>query len=199
MADGEMVLPATGVVRMKKILALVALLAASPAVAQDMSNAEYWNRVATNNWAGDLVSFNPDKPKIDVPSDKKMVAELVAYHARKQLGEKWVDSALKLAKLESSFNCRATGPATPYGRAKGVMQMIDGSAKALGFDPKRMHECDYGIQAGIAHMQKCLEHGVKTHRDMASCHVSGWKGWNVKLASKRSEKYRREYIRLAMR
>ena len=184
---------------MKKTLALVALLMASPAASHEMSNAEYWQREATGNWAGDLVYFNPDKPKISAPKDKQMVAALVAHHARKQLGEKWVDSALKLAKLESSFNCRATGPATRHGRAKGVLQMIDSSAKALGYDPKRMHECDYGIQAGIAHMKMCLDHGVKTHRDMASCHVSGWKGWNVKLASKRSEKYRREYIRLAMR
>lgn len=184
---------------MKKILALLALVAASPAFAHEMSNAEYWQRNATNNWAGDLVYFDPDKPKVMTSTDKQMVAEMVAKYARKELGDKWVDSALKLAKLESNFNCRATGPATRHGRAKGVMQMIDGSAKALGFDPKRMHECDYGIQAGIAHMKMCLEHGVKTHRDMASCHVSGWKGWNVKLASRRSEKYRREYIRLAMR
>jgi soluble lytic murein transglycosylase-like protein len=139
---------------------------------------------------------------LEIPLPKVAPAELaklVAQRASEKLGPQWVDSALRLAKLESTFNCRATGPKTRHGRAKGVLQVMDGSARALGFDPKRLHECDYGIQAGLAHMQMCIKHGVKTSSDMARCHVSGWGGWNKRLSSKRAENYRQKYVKLSMR
>ena len=133
-----------------------------------------------------------------VPDSKQPVADAVARIAKEELGEKWVQSALKLAKIESNYTCKINGPRTAHGHAKGVFQVIDSSARALGYDPKRLHECDHGIRAGIAHMKRCLEAGVADHRQMAACHVAGWAGWNVKLA-RRHERYKQQYIQLAMR
>jgi soluble lytic murein transglycosylase-like protein len=188
-----MVLPATGVTRMKKILALLALLIALPAAASEGPQE------APANWASSLFGFTAKAPTVPIPIGREAVAKLVAQRASEKLGPQWVDSALRLAKLESTFNCRATGPKTRHGRAKGVLQVMDGSARALGFDPKRLYECDYGIQAGLAHMQMCIKHGVKTSSDMARCHVSGWGGWNKRLSSKRAENYRQKYVKLSMR
>lgn len=130
-------------------------------------------------------------------AERADVQRLVARHAQAELGHRWVPSVLRIARLESSFRCNATGPKTRVGHARGVLQVVPGSARALGFDPSRLHECDYGVRAGIAHMKRCIESGVRTEVQMASCHVSGWRGWKVKLHA-RAEKYRRSYIRLAM-
>lgn len=129
---------------------------------------------------------------------KQAVAEMVAAETARRLGAQWVPTALKLAKIESSFNCGAVGPKTRHGNARGVLQVMPGSARALGYDPRRLNECQYGISAGIAHMAMCIQSGVRTHAQMASCHVAGVKGWQIRL-NPRAEKYRREYIRLAMR
>jgi hypothetical protein len=72
------------------------------------------------------------------------------------------------------------------------------SAVALGYDPARLHECEYGIRAGVEHMKACIDSGVKTPKQMAACHVAGVLGWNRRLSYK-AEKYKRYYIQLAMR
>jgi hypothetical protein len=178
---------------MKKILALLALLIALPAAASEGPQD------APPNWVSDLFGFTAKTPAVPIPIGREAVAKLVAQRAKERLGQQWVESALRLAKLESGFNCGATGPKTRHGRAKGVLQMMDGSARALGFEPRRMHECDYGIRAGLAHMDMCIKHGVKTSSDMARCHVSGWGGWNRRLSSRGAEKYRQKYVKLTMR
>lgn len=126
------------------------------------------------------------------------VRDMVARETERTLGRQWVPTALKLAKIESGFRCNATGPRTRHGRARGVFQVMPGTARAMGFNPAKLHECGYGIAAGIAHMRQCIASGVRTHAQMASCHVSGWYGWKARL-NKRAENYRRKYIRLAMR
>ncbi len=131
-----------------------------------------------------------------VPFKKQTVIEKIEKKVRSELGEKWVPSALKIAKVESSYNCKATGPMTRHGRAKGLFQLIDSSARTLGFDPKKMHDCDENIAAGIAHMRACIDHGVTDSRGMAACHVAGWNNWNVRLA-RRPERYKQQYIRMA--
>lgn len=143
------------------------------------------------------------KPNIRIASvqtnaRKQAVADMVAQETARRLGAQWVPTALKLAKIESSFNCHAVGPRTRHGNARGVLQVMPGSARALGYDPRRLNECQYGIAAGVAHMSACLQSGVRTHAQMASCHVAGTRGWQMRLNA-RAEKYRREYIRLAMR
>jgi hypothetical protein len=122
----------------------------------------------------------------------------VAKHTESELGRQWVDTALRLAKLESGYRCNATGPKTRHGNAKGVFQVMPGSARALGYSPSRLHECDYGIAAGVAHMKSCLKAGVRTHDQMARCHVAGVGGWNTRL-NRRAERYKRQYVRMASR
>lgn len=134
--------------------------------------------------------------KVSVPQNRAIVAEKIAAVVRNELGEEWVESALKIAKVESGFNCKATGPKTRHGHAKGVFQMMDSSARALGFDPAKMHDCNENIAAGVAHMKVCISYGVKDPRGMAACHVAGWNHWNVKLA-RQHERYKQQYIRMA--
>lgn len=184
---------------MKKILAFMALLISFPAVASEgMSNAEYWQREASGNWTVDVFGSNARTSAINVRHGREEIANLVASRTRERLGSQWVDSALRLTKLESGFNCGATGPRTRHGRAKGLLQMLDGSARALGYDPRRLHECEYGLQAGLAHMDKCIQSGVRTAHDMARCHVSGWGGWNRRLKARGAERYRQQYVKMAM-
>ena len=131
-----------------------------------------------------------------LPWKKQKVVDKIKTEVRKEIGEKWVESALKIAKVESGYNCQATGPMTRHGRAKGVFQLIDSSARTLGFNPNKMHDCDQNIAAGIAHMKECINHGVTDSRGMAACHVAGWGNWNIRLA-RRPERYKQHYIRLA--
>lgn len=119
----------------------------------------------------------------DIPS-------VIAATVRREIGEQWVIPALKIAKIESGYNCKATGPATRHGRAKGVFQVMDGSARALGFSPRRMHDCNEGIRAGVAHMKLCIRHGVRTGVEMAACHLSGVGGWRYN----RNMTYKRKYL-----
>lgn len=131
-----------------------------------------------------------------IPRSKPSVIEKITKEVQRELGDKWVSSALKIAKVESGYNCKATGPMTRHGRAKGVFQLIDSSARTLGFNPNKMHDCDQNIAAGIAHMKECINHGVSNSRDMAACHVAGWRNWNIRLA-RRHERYKQHYVKLA--
>jgi hypothetical protein len=182
-----------------RYLTLLAVAFATPALAStDMSNAEFFARAQTGNWVDpphtDRFSPTP-RPQ---EQRKNAVADMVARETARQIGSQWVPTALKLAKLESNFNCRAVGPRTRHGNARGVLQVMPGSARALGYDPRRLNECSYGIAAGVAHMSACLKSGVRTHAQMASCHVAGTHGWKVRL-NKKSERYKQRYVRLAAR
>jgi len=217
---------------LKYILAIIAALAATPALAStDMSSSEFFERDRTGNWSQPLThqAFTVEAPRyitkrivvrtkkgkrvryvrvlVTGPSvqvvrthsilRKQAVAEMVARETTKQIGAQWVPTALKLAQIESSYNCAAVGPRTRHGNARGVLQVMPGSARALGYDARRLNECGYGIAAGVAHMESCIKSGVRTHAQMASCHVAGTYGWRTRLNA-RAEKYRRSYVRLAM-
>jgi len=164
-------------------------------------------RVVTRNKKGKrvvrYVRVQQDQPRVHIARTqsnlrKQQVADMVAAETSRRLGAQWVTTALKLAKIESSFNCGAVGPRTRHGNARGVLQVMPGSARALGYDPRRLNECQYGIAAGVAHMASCIQSGVRTHAQMAACHVAGTYGWKARL-NPRAERYRREYVRLAMR
>jgi len=103
------------------------------------------------------------------------------------IGKRWADVAVRIAYVESRYNPRAIGPRTKHGRAAGVMQVMPGTARALGFNPKRLTEPSYGIAAGVAHMRLCVRSGVVTDAQMAVCHLSGAGGWRRK--SKMKTKY----------
>jgi hypothetical protein len=188
---------------MKKAIIAATLLIATPALA-DMNAAEFFQRDRSGQWTGPLVNKVASPygtlPK-QMSAKRQEVARIVAREAQARLGPQWVDSALKLAKIESSYNCAALGPrVASHGgdRARGPMQVMPRTARAMGLDPERLTECEYGVRAGVQYMAKCIETGVRTHAQMASCFVSGHAGWQRKLHA-RAEKYRREYIRLAMR
>ena len=152
------------------------------------------------SWAG---SISPGSIKVKTRSaliraDRSHVEQRVRERVHAELGAQWVPTAVSLARLESGFNCLATGPKTRHGRAKGVFQVMPGSARALGYDYAKLHDCDYGIAAGVAHMRSCIRAGVRTHNDMARCHVAGVGGWNSRL-NRSAERYKMKYVRLASR
>ena len=126
------------------------------------------------------------------------VQQMIATETTRQIGAQWTPTALRIAKLESGYRCNATGPKTRHGRARGVFQVMPGTAKAMGYNPARLHECGYGIAAGVTHMRLCIASGVRTQAQMASCHVSGFHGWKVRLKP-RAERYKQKYVQRSAR
>lgn len=112
-----------------------------------------------------------------LPAQGATVQRMVETRAEQVLGRQWVGTAVLLARKESGFRCNAVGPRTRHGRALGVFQVMPGSAKALGYQYSKLVDCRYGIDAGLAHMKLCLAHGVRTERQMMSCHLRGVAGW----------------------
>lgn len=185
------------------VILAMSMATAAPALA-DVSSAEFFARDRARNWTGPLVSG----PYGHVPSslsrqrpDRAYVASIIVKHTTRKLGPQWTQSALRIGQIESNFRCNASGPRVRShrgARAAGALQVMPSSARAMGLDPRRLHECEYGIMAGVEHMRRCLAAGVRTHAQMAACHVAGWAGWNRRLARK-SESYKQRYIRMAMR
>lgn len=105
------------------------------------------------------------------------VQRMVEVRAEQVLGRQWVGTAVLLARKESTFRCNAVGPRTRHGRARGVFQVMPGSARALGYQYSKLLDCRYGIDAGLAHMKLCISHGVRTERQMLACHLRGVAGW----------------------
>jgi hypothetical protein len=185
---------------MKKYFLILATIMSSPAYA-DMSHSEFAARNRSGDWLSPSnyqFSENYNVGVVGVSPNKKVVADMVAREVSSRIGQDWVQTALKLTKLESGFNCGAVGPKTRHGRAQGLLQVMPGTARAMGYNPSRLRECQYGLAAGVEHMKRCLDSGVRTHAQMSSCHVSGFHGWKVRLNA-RSERYRQKYIRLARR
>lgn len=191
---------------MKIAIAIIATFISSSTMAE-MSLNEYYLRESQHNWYGELYPAKEQKPFfIKSPpkfysevtraeTNRQAVADEVKRQTEEKLGLKWVQTALRLSNLESGFNPKAINRRT---RASGVLQVIPKSAIALGYDPRRLTETSYGISAGIAHMQACINYGVKTPAQMAACHVAGFVGWRRRL-SKWAEHYKRQYVRMVMR
>lgn len=111
------------------------------------------------------------------PSQTEMqrkVAVLVAERAGAVLGKEWQETAVHIAHKESRFTCAATGPKAKGSRAMGVMQVMPGTARSMGFNPKHLHDCRYGIDAGVEHMRRCLDAGATNQKSMIRCHQTGW-------------------------
>jgi hypothetical protein len=136
-----------------------------------------------------------------VSNEQNAVKKIIADRVRENMGSEYVNPALKIAKLESNFNCFAIGPKTHLGHAAGVFQVMPKSASAMGYDYSRIkRDCSYGIDAGIKHMQICVQsnNGHMTPNQLSACHVAGPLGWNKHLR-KKAERYKKKYIRLASR
>jgi len=182
------------------IYASILVAAATPAFAyQDESNAAYWTK-EWERWNGSVKVTATS----NLSADRERVKKVVERQARQELGAKWVNVAVKIANTESRFNTRAVGPVVKTGKeqqqARGVMQVLPSSARALGFhDIARLTRDDeYSVAAGIAHMKACIASGVTTDAEMSACHVSGVMGWKVKL-NRRAEQYKRQYVAMVMR
>lgn len=93
---------------------------------------------------------------------QKMIASQVSAH----LGPQWVSPALRIAKIESGFRCNARN-----GRAVGVFQTTH--PESFGVSRAAAMTCKGGIEAGISHMQMCLDKGARTSWQMMTCHNTG--------------------------
>lgn len=177
-------------------IAAALLLASSAKANDDQTHAQFWSKFGPMQ----TVEQPPASANLRarVAPDRAHVKAIVADEARRQLGERWVNTALRIAYVESRFNANAVGPKTRHGRAQGVMQVMPGSARALGYNPARLREARYGAAAGVSHMRACIASGVRTDREMAACHVAGVKGWKTRLA-RGHENYKRRYVAMVMR
>ncbi len=176
--------------RAAPILALAGLaLTAAPAGSLE-SAADFW----LAEHARQAAAAAPPVPK---RLARKDACALVAQEATRRLGREWAPVAVRIAWVESRCNTAAVGPRTRHGRAQGIMQVMPGSARALGFNPRRLREARYGAAAGVAHMRACIASGVRTERQMAACHVAGVKGWKKRLRPS-AERYKWKYVGLVM-
>lgn len=182
------------------IIASIIVAAATPAFAyEDESNAAYWMK-EWERWNGSVKMTATS----NLSADKEKVKKIVERQARQELGAKWVNVAVRIANTESRFNTRAVGPAVRMRHgtesARGVMQVMPSSARALGFNDiaRLTRDDEYSVAAGIAHMKSCIDSGVRNDHEMSACHVAGVQGWKVKL-HRRAEQYKRQYVAMVMR
>jgi hypothetical protein len=128
--------------------------------------------------------------------NQQQVAAEIASKARSRLGPEWVEPALKIAKIESGYTCDVKGPKTKHGRAIGPLQVLVSSAESLGITAAELNSsCMAQIEAGMRHMERCIQLGARTQAQFASCHVSG-NPFNPRL-SRKAERYRQKYIKMA--
>lgn len=189
--------------RMIQALALAALGLLLPATAKAnieesaaaffQKDRDYWQK---GQQAPETVTTVSRRDRAaSVPADRQAVIDALAKATRQKLGERYVDDVLRLAKLESGYRCNVRGPQTRVGRAVGPLQIMPGSARALGVHS--LNTCAAQIEAGLRHVEKCIAAGATTYKTLAACHVSGWHGWNRRLSGKH-ETYKQKYIRMAM-
>jgi hypothetical protein len=181
-------------------LAALALLIPTAALAEiEESSAAFFEKDRTYWQKGQQVSKTIPTARREraasVPADRQAVIDALAKATRAKLGERYVDDVLRLAKLESGYRCNVRGPQTRVGRAVGPLQIMPGSARALGIT--NLSTCSAQIEAGLRHVEKCIAAGATTYKALAACHVSGWHGWNRRLAGKH-ETYKQKYVRMAM-
>lgn len=156
--------------------------------------AEFW-RVATGFYDRNVSpAAKAFAPRAVVPEKRAAVAAAIQAEAVRQGVPAGV--ALRLAHVESRFNCGAVGPRTAHGRARGVLQVLPSSAERLEPGSSgRLTECSTGIRVGVAHMRDCMAEGARTEDEIARCHVGGAKALRVRLRAK-AEAYARRYVGL---
>lgn len=164
-------------------VAAMAVMAISVHAYEDESPAQFFAKYGPNATA-------------NAPTSKQEVARSIASQVNSRLGPQWVEPALKIAKIESGYTCHVKGPKTKHGRAVGPLQVLVGSAESLGITAYELDtSCAMQIEAGIRHMERCIQLGAKTSSQFASCHVSG-NPFNGRLTRK-AERYRQKYIKMA--
>jgi len=183
------------------------MLASLPALA--MPASEFFIRDKEQNWTRPLAYQSDGTPRSErttrnreprqhIRERQRRVVKVVERQARQKLGERWVKTAVKISYVESRHNPAAVGPNTRHGRARGVMQVIPPTARAMGFQYSRLNELEYGVAAGIHHMAICIQTGVRTDAEMAACHVAGPKGWQMRLR-RTAQTYKYRYVAMVQR
>lgn len=177
-------------------LALGTLVVASGARA-DFSDAgersEFW-RVATGFYDRGVppaVKRFVSKSERIAPDRSAIVNALYAEAARQGVPG---SVAVRIAHVESRFNCGAVGPKTRHGHARGVLQVLPSSAESL--EPgssRRLNDCATGIRVGVAHMRRCMDAGAHSGELIARCHVGGVLALRSKLR-RGAEAYARSYV-----
>jgi len=191
----------------KKSIIILSMLASLPALA--MPASEFFIRDKEQNWTRPLAYQSDGTPRSErttrnreprqhIRERQRRVVKVVERQARQKLGERWVKTAVKISYVESRHNPAAVGPNTRHGRARGVMQVIPPTARAMGFQYSRLNELEYGVAAGIHHMAICIQTGVRTDAEMAACHVAGPKGWQMRLR-RTAQTYKYRYVAMVQR
>lgn len=164
------------------MLALLALMFASPVRAQDAARPEamvgfFANQTHNTAQIGKLHNRGK-RHEFFARADRSGVQAMIQSEVCAQIGCQWTSTALRIAKIESGFNCRARN-----GRAVGIFQTTNPAM--FGVSRAAALTCGGGIRAGVAHMRLCIAKGARTAAMQMRCHNSGspWGASNAPTAS----------------
>lgn len=118
-----------------------------------------------------------------LPDDPKIRETLVAAAERHKINPALL---FAMAHQESRYNPEAVGPDTKWGRAEGMFQFLNSTAKAKGIDPRNYE------QAANAAAQDLAEQIVKNGMEWAVAHHHA--GPNPKLHGEKTRKYVQEVL-----
>ena len=119
-------------------------------------------------------SAQPSRLNVAAPRNSGSVGTLIAQKFRAELGEKWVKPALRIAKIESGFNCRAHN-----GKAIGLFQFT--APERWGLSRHRALDCNANIEAAVRYARHCVAMGATTFAHMGRCWNSGSPHSRVRL------------------
>lgn len=92
--------------------------------------------------------------------------------------------ALMVAKHESGISCGVIGS---HGE-RGPLQILPSTARQLGFGNIRRASCDIQTQAGMDHLQKCLNGSSGNRWRAAACHNQGMSALGGRITA-RAKRY----------
>ena len=103
--------------------------------------------------------------------------------------------ALGVAAQESRGNCKATS----HAGARGIMQVMPGTARKHGYTKNQMYDCRTGAIAGVKELKYCLNLAKGNKAKALACYNAG-PGWltggkNKRYIGKRLPRETRRYIK----
>lgn len=154
---------------MRAALVLALVLAASPAATESD-----WDSRPLSFLMSQQPMAGRDPHIVPARAGRDDVRRMVANEATRQGVP--VALAYAVTHVESRFRCDAIGPRTRHGRARGPLQIIASSARALGFDgaESELATCGAGLRYGMAHLRRCVDLAGGDSARAATCHVQGW-------------------------
>lgn len=94
-------------------------------------------------------------------------ARYISMSARKyQVSEAF---ALRVAKIESNYNCNAVGRRGEV----GPLQILPATARTLGYSNIRRASCQTKVDAGMAYLARCYHKAGGNWGRAAACHNAG--------------------------